>query len=620
MLVTNVDWLSHARKIYAQLKINFTDVFQDPTITVIAGDCANICLPEQAVNGRESMSHKWASTDGIATTDGTYYTCPDTVETAQFNEFGWWSGTLSSGTKTVSLTAPLIIEYSQRGVGSYLLAFDDKRNEYATDFNVKFYSLGSLIYTSTVTGNTQNNILVTIPFQDDIDEVRLDITKWSHANTFCKVAEFTTQVTKIYDLSDIVDFNIIEQREVSTDNSIPQGNISSSELDFSILNIDGEFDYNNTDSRLHGLIKNNARVTLEIGSEYLGSVEYVPLFSGFTSGWSIPENSMSATAHARDRLDVMRQTKITNSTVELNKTFLYLFKWVLNNHGLADYEFNIDTTLDGVDYIVPVSWFEAITHKEGLELLAKASSSVVYQDRLGIIQVKPLVAFSGTSVETFTRDHYSNKDNQPIFDDIANIVRVTTSPLQLSTGVTLYETADDEPFSIGASTTTTETLFYQEAPTINQNVVVSPAVSGVTVISQTHYVWGSTVTVENLNATAKDFYLVSTGDLYEVKGQQVVTKRDQPSIDENGEQELIWEATPLLQTKTMATIIATNILSSFKDPQKDVQLTLSNSGNPAVELGDKTTVTDKYASIEYNITETEINFNGGLSINHKGRK
>lgn len=620
MLTTNANWLSHARKIYAQLKINFTDVFQDPTITVTAGDCSNICYPEQAVNGRESMSHKWAAADEIATTDSTYYACPDTTETASFNEFGWWSGSISDGSGNVTLTAPLIIDYSSRGVGSYLIAFDDKRNEYATDFTVKFYTSSTLIYTSTVTGNTENNILVTIPFQDDIDELRLDITGWSVANAHCKVAEFTTQVTKIYDLSDMVYFSVIEQREVSTDNSIPQGNISSSEMDFSILNVNGEFDYNNTDSRLYGLIKNNARVSLQIGQEVSGDIEYLPLFDGYTSSWSIPENSMTASASARDRIDVMRQTTVSDSQVEIDWTYYDLFKWVLNNHGLADYEFNIDTTLDGADYVVPVSWFEAITHKEALELLAKASSSVVYQDRLGVIQIKPLSTFDGSSVETYNRDHYSNKDNQPIFDNIANSVSVTTQPLELTTGVELYTTATDSPFSVEANSTTTETIFYSDTPTVNQVVSISPSVSGLSITSQTHYVWGSSVTIENTNGTAQDFYLVSNGDLYEVQGQQVVTLKDQTSIDENGLQSLLWDTTPLLQTKEMATIIATNILASFKDPQKDVQVDLPNSGNPAIELGDNVTIVDKYASIDYGIVETEINFNGGLTINHKGRK
>ena len=192
--------------------------------------------------------------------------------------------------------------------------------------------------------------------------------------------------------------------------------------------------------------------------------------------------------------------------------------------------------------------------------------------------------------------------------------------MQLTENVILYETAEDEPFNIGANTTSTETLFYSDTPVINQDVEVSPQITGVTVLSQTHYVWGSTIVVENLTGVSHDYYLVSTGDLYEVKGQQVVSKKDQNSIDENGENELIWETTPLLQTKVMAEIIATNILASFKDPQKDVQLQLSNSGNPAVELGDTITVTDKYASVDYAVTETEINFNGGLSINHKGRK
>jgi len=618
MLACNTDWMAQARKIYCNLKINFTDVFLDPTITATTTDKARISWINQAVNGRESMSHKWFSLGDQTVCDGSFYCCPSTEELASFNEFGWWSGTISSGTGNVTLTDPLKVTFSTRGVGSYLIAFDDKREEYAVDFTVKYYTDSTLLYTSTVTGNTQTRILATIPFLDDVNNIRLDITKWSHANTSVKVAEFTTQVTKIYDLSDIVDFNIIEQREISTDNSIPQGNISSSELDFNIMNVNREFDYNNTSSPLYGLIKNNARVTLSVGQDYLGSIEYVPLFSGFVNGWSVPENGLVVSSNARDRLDVMRQTKVTNSQVTLNETFYYWFKWVLNNAGLADYEFNIDIDFDETIYIVPVGWFETITHKSALEALARGCSAVVYQDRNGIIQVKPLNSFTLTSVQTYTRDHYSNKDNQPQFDNIANKVRVKTSPLALLEDQVLYETSDDSLFEIGATTTKTETIFYNDVPTINQIVSIDPAVTGLSIISQTHYVWGSVVTIQN-TGTAKTYKLTSVGDLYKVVGQQVVTEFDQTSIDENGEQELIWQDAQWLQTKDMAEIVATNILASYKDPQKDVQLTMNVAGNPCVELGDRITITDLYTDTEYNVTETEINFNGGLSINHKGR-
>jgi len=618
VLICNADWMTGAIKAYVQLKINFTDVFKDPTISAISTDVARISWLDHTVNGRESMSHKWFACDE-SLCDNSFYCCPSTSDLASYNEFGWWSLSRSNGSGVVSLTDPLTVEYSERGVGSYLVAFDDKRNEYATAFTVKFYTNTTLLYTSTITGNTLTSIAVTIPFIENVNKIVLDITGWSSTDKCVKVAEFTTQVTKIYDLSDIVDFNMIEQRDVSTDNSIPQGNIASAELDFSIINVNREFDFNNIDSPLHGLVKNNARVTLQIGQDYLGSIEYVPLFDGYTSGWSTPEDSMTVSASSRDRLDVLRQSKVTNSTVILDQTFYYWYEWVLNNAGLASYEYNIDTTFQDTKYIVPVGWFGAITHKSALEDLSRGCSGVVYQDRFGVIQIKPLTAFSGTSVQTYTRDNYSNKDNQPQFDDIANIVRVSTSPLQLVEDIELYTTSDDSLFEIGATTTSSETIFYNETPSINPVISIDPAVAGLSITSQTDYVWGSVVGITN-TGSAKTYKLSAIGDVYQVIGQQVVTKQDQTSIDDNGEQELIWEDSQWLQIKDLATEIATNILASFKNVQNDVQLTLSNTGNPCVELGDKITVTDLYTDTDYNIVETEINFNGGLTINHKGRK
>lgn len=618
MIPCNSDWMTGSTKAFVELTMNFTDVFLDPTIEVTTTDIARISWIDQAANGREAMSHKWFACDG-SVCDSSYYACPSTDSLASYNEFGWWSLSRSNGSNVVSLTDPLKVSYSQRGAGSYIVAFDDKRNEHAVDFTVKFYTGTTLLYTSTITGNTLNRIAVTIPFQDDVNSIILDITKWNSPGKCVKVAEFSTQVTKIYDLSNIVDFNLLEQRDVSTDNSIPQGNIASSELDFSIINIDREFDFNNTASPLHGLVKNNARVNLKIGQDYLGSIEYIPLFDGYVNNWSVPENSMTVEASARDKLDVLRQSKITNSTVILNQDFYDWFEWVFNNAGLASYEYNIDTTFKNSEYIVPVGWFEAITHKAGLQALALGSSAVVYQDRYGVIQVTPLTAFSGTSQQTYTRDNYSNKDNQPQFDDIANIVRVSTSPLVLSGTVDLYDTSDDSLFTIGASTSKTETIFYNETPAVDQVVTIDPPIAGLSISSQTHYVWGSSVTVLN-TGTSKSYKLKSIGKVYEVVGRQIISLSDQPSIDDNGEQELIWKDAKWLQIQPLATKIATNILASYKDPQNDVQLNLSNTGNPCLELGDKMTITDLYTDTEYSIVSTEINFNGGIDFNIRGRK
>jgi hypothetical protein len=122
MISCQADWKAKARKLYAELKINFTDVFLDPTIETTSSDQARVSWINHTVNGRESMSKKWFSLNDDTVCDGTFYCCPGTEELAGFNEFGWWSATISDVSSNITLTSPLTVQYSKRGVGSYLIS------------------------------------------------------------------------------------------------------------------------------------------------------------------------------------------------------------------------------------------------------------------------------------------------------------------------------------------------------------------------------------------------------------------------------------------------------------------------------------------------------------------
>ena len=74
-----------------------------------------------------------------------------------------------------------------------------------------------------------------------------------------------------------------------------------------------------------------------------------------------------------------------------------------------------------------------------------------------------------------------------------------------------------------------------------------------------------------------------------------------------------------MQNKTLAGNIADDLLSSFKDAQRDLSISFDVGGNPTIELGDTITVTDLYSSKDYKIISTELNYDGGLGLVHKGR-
>ncbi len=153
---------------------------------------------------------------------------------------------------------------------------------------------------------------------------------------------------------------------------------------------------------------------------------------------------------------------------------------------------------------------------------------------------------------------------------------------------------------------------------LTSTVILVP--SGVTILTTTHYSWGTSLNIQNTNGTSQEFEITITGSTYEVEGRRTIEVEDTASINANGRQELEWKPARFLQTVDQAESIASTILASYKDPQKDVSVSLENNGNPALELGDKMGVTDLYSTENYGIISQEIGFDGLFSQSIKGRK
>ncbi|MCP3681727.1 MAG: hypothetical protein GY861_03465 [bacterium] len=610
-----------ARNMSSRITINFTDLFADPTASGNSLDENRVSQVEQISDSKTANTYKWLAADGNNILDGSYHPCPDDA-VANSNEIGWWSQTLSNSSAIFATPVVVNATFAKRKVTALLVVGDDKREEYPVDFTLKLYNDAALEHTEIVTANTGIYWQTTISEETDINKIELSISKWSHATRVAKIAEVSCSVTRTYDGSDIMNFTVNEQREVSNDNSIPAGNIAAASLNLTLQNASREFDANNTLSPLHGVVRPNNKVTVEICVKTTTGFEYVPVFIGWTRGWNVPENSIEASVQALDILDFLNQSNISTSTVQTGLTFSAWFVIVLNDAGLDSSFYNIDTTLAGADYIVPFGWFSDVSHREALTILATACSASVYQDRAGIIQIEAVDFLDSnylTSVQTFNRTHYMDKSNQPIYENIANKIVVTTQPLVKTTSVLIYETTADEPETIAASTTTDFTIFYTDAPVDDQVATISPSVSGVTINSYNHYSWGSVLTVQNTNGSAQDLRFSVTGSTFEVKGKQTVTRSDTTSIINNGVNKFGFPDNAFVQKKALAVKIAGSLLSSFADPERDLTANFEPGGNPALEMGDRITLLDLYQSKEYNIVSSVISFDGGMSQQIKGR-
>jgi len=122
-----------------------------------------------------------------------------------------------------------------------------------------------------------------------------------------------------------------------------------------------------------------------------------------------------------------------------------------------------------------------------------------------------------------------------------------------------------------------------------------------------------------VHANTGTFKIKVDGIRYSFKGSTIKTAFDTPSITENGKKTYRFPNNYLVQTDTVAQIIADNLLASYHLPRRD--LTLNWRGTPALELGDTINVPTYGAkTANYVVYKNKFDFDGGLKCTTSARK
>ena len=601
------------RQVLARVEIDYTDPFMDQSIDIEASENANISYPQQTADSVQETTLKWASLDGSWVLDGSYHLAPPPDKLAQY-QFGWWGSQLAGAGGVFAAPYPaLTVTHLPRPIHILRVVGDTARVEYPVDFEIKLYAQDdTLLKTETVTGNTQVSWSKTLePQVLDVAKQVLTITKWSHAGRCAKIIEFFTSIREVYETDDLISIKLLEEREASQ-GSLPVGNISSNEITLALNNEDKKFDIDNDQSPLKNLLKPNRTIQLRLGVEINGEIEWVPLGIFWSLDWDSPDDSLEATVTARDRMELLRKGTYQTSQVQQNKSLKELAEAVLQDAGLTSSEYVIDDALD--DTVIPYSWFNPVSHREALRLIAEAGLAAAFQNRDGKIQIESFTMTGITADLVITDDNYFPPLRAPSKQDqVANEIIVDTQPLRPAVVAEEVYRSND-PITIPASSTKTITAFYNQPPVIEAAASLDNPPAGVSITEATYYGWGASIKIQNTNATDKQVTLVIQGKPLTVQNKERAIARDETSITENGVLRYEFPENPLVQTLSQAQNIANTLLASVKDPRRDLEMDWR--GNPALLLGDRVTVKGK----DYHVIRQELEWTGALSARLTGRK
>jgi hypothetical protein len=565
---------------------------------------------------------------------------PDTEELADLYQVGWWGEQIAGiGGAFAEPYPTLTVTHTPRPVHSLKVVGENQFSEYPVDFTIRLRDgLGVLLHEEVVTGNdslTWSKVLEA-PILDVVSQ-ELEIHKWSHEGRQAKILEFFSSVQQTHE-DDLIAVSLLEEREVSQ-GSLPVGNISSNEIVVRLSNEDRRFDPDNETSPLNGLLLPNRRVRAWLGAEVNGDTEWVPLGTFWSVEWGTESDVLEAAVRALDRLEHLRKSIYRTSVVQQNVTAAALAQAILLDAGLSSVDWVIEDEVN--DVVFPWAWFEPVSHREALRLLAEAAMAVVYCDRDGRVRIG---ASAVVLPDEETGPWYLQGGSfpaettvQPVFgigpddyfaplrapsrqDQVANEIVVTARPVApAGSPEEVYRSSS--PITVPAGQIVTVTAQYQQPPVKDATASLDSPPPDVSIVDARYYAWGAEVDIQNTGGSDADVTLVITGTrLVAWAGERVVT-RDENSQALNGRIVFEFPENHLIQTRAQAQTIAQALLASFKDPRRDIEIEWR--GNPALELGDPVTIiTDMVRDrrSEYVIVRQELEWAGYLRARMTGRR
>lgn len=231
-----------------------------------------------------------------------------------------------------------------------------------------------------------------------------------------------------------------------------------------------------------------------------------------------------------------------------------------------------------------------------------------------------LVLFVPEGVYVIDADDIFAKDQPSRSQTVVNHVEVWVNPLKpVDEPEEVYRSKD--PITIPAGEIKTVTIHFDDEPVTEPAVALEEAGVNLSIVDTKYYAWGADVTIKNAGSGAQTCRIVATGKPLKVQGREVIVKRDEVSIQENGLKKYTFD-NPLVQDRATAELIADKLLS-FANAKRDI--VIEWRGDPALQLADIVMIPEyqrkglDQRGIFY-VTKQELEFDGGLRAKLEGRK
>lgn len=589
-----MEYTDNPRKIHGRVDIIYSDTEISKDIQTTESGNSAISHPDEVFGTNLVPTVKGCTMDGNSSMDGSFQMMDDSVI------LGWWGGTLS-GNDGVFSSAPWIeISFVKRPIISWVVLGDEKRQEYPVDFTLQYKREGEIVYSDSITANTQMQVRL-MPQLEDITSIRLVITKWSKANACAKIFKFYDRMMERYEGDAVEMFEVSEEMGAADGNY----NIVSDTMTVNIFNKDRKFDK----GYLRSLMILDRKLMPSIGIERNGKIEYQSLGTFYSDEWKIDQDSQWVKCSAVDRLMRLQKKTYVGFPLTENVSLYDIATDILLNIGETTDSFVISQDLKSV--IVPMAFLPKGSAWDALQEIANAGLCKIYidrEDKINIRSERETKIKTAIQIDKSNMFTYSSSVSQIEF---ANRISVEYCDVTLSDDIVeaVGVELNIEPNALLELRLDYNTeVAFPAIESDNLNVLLTDFQGGVNACS---------VVATNTTNQKQKAILTVTGQAIEITTKSL-TKQDDDSARNNGITEYSHPSSDLVQSHEQAEYIADFLLRKMHAGEGVVTTTWR--GNPTLNLGETYISADRFGDSQELVCEyNKFTFDGGLKQETRGR-
>jgi hypothetical protein len=335
----------------------------------------------QIVDGLDKHNEKYAMLDyGCWGLDGSYGYSDGTP-----TDPGYVNKNYSDGNGSVMTSRPKItIDFESRhdfAIPGITITWGNAFGGWATEFKVSAYNANGLVATTTVKGNTSIESVVDLELMD-YSQIVIEVLEWSHPYQRVKCSDILLGVRAIYTKKDLLGYDCKQSVDLLS------AKLPENEVTFRLRNDDGRWNPDALEGAERYLLEQQ-EIKVRYGMDLNGDIEWINGGTFWLSEWNTPTNGLEADFTARGVTEFMYGI------------YTGPRKGTLYDIAVAAFEEANLPTLDNgsVRYVVGESLKNITTDfsmenneysiAEVLQMVAHAGGCVFYQDRDGVVWIKP---------------------------------------------------------------------------------------------------------------------------------------------------------------------------------------------------------------------------------------